>query len=240
MTPRCCGIPTERELGQLVDAADGTIVMVTLAPERTDAIGVIAKVAASGMLAAVGHTNATFDSTVAAIDAGARVATHLGNAVRPVHQREPGPVLALLDDPRVVCEVINDGVHVHPAVVGHILRSVSAARTALVTDAAAATGLGDGRYQWGRVVVSVVDGAPRIEGTDVLAGSTLTLDVAFRLAVQTCGFTIPQAVSATSTTPATLLRRPDLGRLRPGARADLVVLDASFAVSAVMAGGSWI
>ncbi|MBO0732688.1 MAG: amidohydrolase family protein, partial [Acidimicrobiaceae bacterium] len=173
-------------------------------------------------------------------NAGARVATHLGNAMAPMHQREPGPLLALLDDPRVVCEVINDGRHVHPAFVEHVRRSAGSTRTALITDATAPAGLGDGRYRLGRQAVTVVDGMPRIEGTDVLAGSTLTLDAAFRRAVVDCGFSLPEAVAASSTTPATLLGCPDLGDLRPGARADLVVLDAGLSVTGVMARGEWV
>ncbi|MBO0731094.1 MAG: amidohydrolase family protein, partial [Acidimicrobiaceae bacterium] len=119
--------PTEQELDALVEAAGGTLAMVTLAPERTNAIELIRGIAGAGMVAAVGHTNATFAATVAAINAGARVATHLGNAMAPMHQREPGPLLALLDDPRVVCEVINDGRHVHPAFVQHVRRSAGSA-----------------------------------------------------------------------------------------------------------------
>ena len=234
--------PTGAEVDHLIAAAGGTLRMVTLAPERTGALEAIARLSGVGVLAAVGHTEATYEQTLAAIDAGARVATHLGNAMAPFHHRRPGPLLALLDDDRVVCELIDDGVHLHPAFIAHVRRRVGDQRVALITDAIAAAGAGAGDYRLGGVVVRVAHGEARVAVSGVLAGSTLTSDRAFRNAVVEAGFSIPAAVRATATTPATLLGRRDLGRLAPGCRADLVVLDADagWQVRAVLRRGVWV
>jgi N-acetylglucosamine-6-phosphate deacetylase len=228
------------EIRRLLDEAAGTIRMVTLAPERAGAIEAVRQLVGAGVVAAVGHTEATYDQTCAAIAAGVSVATHLGNAMPPVHQRAPGPVLALLDSDRVVCEVINDGVHLHPGMVGHVLRSAGPGRIALVTDATAAAGAPDGDYTLGSVTVRVAGGEARVRASGVLAGSTLTMDAAFRRAVHECGFSIPDAVRAASTTPASLLGLPGLGRLVPASRADLVVLDSALVVQGVLHGGRWV
>ena len=118
--------------------------MVTLAPERTGGLDAIRQVVEAGAVAAVGHTEATYEQTREAIAAGATVATHLFNAMRPVNQREPGPVIALLEDPRVTVEVITDGVHIHPALYRHVSHSAGPSRVSLVTDAMAAAGMPDG------------------------------------------------------------------------------------------------
>jgi len=232
--------PTPVEIDRLIAVAAGTLRMVTLAPERPGALDAIAQLNRAGVLAAVGHTDATYEQTRAAVDAGARVATHLGNAMAPPHHRDPGPVLALLGDERVVCELICDGIHVHPAVISHVLRTTGGRRMALITDAIAAAGAGDGDYTLGTIAVRVANGEPRVVATGVLAGSTLTLDAAFRRAVTAVGFTVPDAVRATSTTPAALLGRAEIGRLGPGCRADLVVLDAQLQIGAVLSRGEWV
>ncbi len=232
--------PSPAEIDGLLGLAGGTLRMVTLAPERAGALDAIARVTRAGTLVAVGHTEATYEQTRAAIAAGARVATHLGNAMPAFEARRPGPVLALLEDDRVTCELINDGIHLHPAFVTHVQRRAGPGRIALITDAMAAAGAGDGRYRLGAVAVRVSGGEARVEATGALAGSTLTLGEAFRRAVTTAGFGVPDAVRATSTTAAGLLGRPDLGRLRAGSPADLVVLDAGLGVRSVLHRGMWV
>ena len=194
-------------------------------------------------VAAVGHTEATYEQTRAAIDAGATVGTHLFNAMRPINTREPGPVIALLEDPRVTVELITDGVHVDPALYRHVFRSVGADRLSLVTDAMAAAGMSDGSYWLGPLEVSVVDGVARVAGTDTIAGSTATMDHQFRFAVEHCGLPRDEALLAAvrqaSINPARALGFPCAG-LAPGAGADLVVLDDDLAVTGVLRGGSWV
>lgn len=228
--------PDPVELDAVFGASGGTIKMVTLAPERTGALEAIRRVVGAGAVAAVGHTEASYVQTAAAVAAGATVATHLFNAMRPIHHREPGPVIALLDDPRVTVEVIADGVHVDAALYRHVTRAAGPDRVSLVTDAMAAAGMADGPYRIGPLAVEVTDGVAHLAGTDTIAGSTATMDRLFRFAVAHCGLNRAEALLAavrqTSVNPARALGLPD-PTLRPGATADLVVLDGDLAVAEV-------
>jgi N-acetylglucosamine-6-phosphate deacetylase len=231
--------PDPEEVTRLLDSAPGVVVMVTLAVERPGGLATVERLVAGGVLAALGHSDAGYEVAQTAIDAGARVATHLFNAERAMHHREPGLVLALLERDEVVVELIADGVHLHPA----ILRSAAVrkrSRFALVTDAMAAAAVGDGDYMLGTRNVQVRKGVARLATTGLLAGSVLTLDAALRYAVQVAGVDVVDAVAAVTRTPADLLARPDLGRLEPGARADLVVLDDRMQVRGVMRQGRWV
>lgn len=235
--------PDPAEIDRVLDVGEGTVRMVTIAPERGGALAAIGQIVAAGVVAAVGHTEATYDQTRAAIDAGATVATHLFNAMRPINTREPGPVIALLEDPRVTVELITDGVHVDPALYRHVCRSAGPDRVSLVTDSMAAAGMSDGRYWLGPLAVDVVGGVARVAGTETIAGSTATMDHQFRFAVQHGGSprdeALVAAVRKSSINPARALGFPS-AVLEAGARADLVVLDADLAVSAVMRRGTWI
>ena len=232
--------PTPAEIDALLAAGNGAIRMVTLAPERRGSDEAITRLVDAGVVVAVGHTDASYEQTRHAIDLGATVGTHLFNAMRPLHHREPGPALALLEDARVTVELIADGVHVHPAVVHATTEAAGADRVALVTDATAAAGLGDGEFRLGTTPVDVVEGVARVRGTSTIAGSTATMDRLFRAAA---GFgsdpdaALAAAVRMTSTTPARALGLDGVGSLRVGAEANLVVLDQDLQVSAVMARG---
>jgi N-acetylglucosamine-6-phosphate deacetylase len=234
--------PDPTEIDRVLDAGDGAIRMITLAPERDGALAAIERIVDRGVVAAVGHTEATYAQTREAIAAGATVATHLFNAMRPINTREPGPVIALLEDARVTVEVITDGVHVDPALYRHVARSVGADRVSVITDAMAATGMADGVYHLGPVQVDVVDGVARVAGTDTIAGSTATMDRVFRFAVTHSGLprdeALMLAVRQASINPARALGLPCTG-LVPGAAADTVVLDADLAVTGVLHHGSW-
>ncbi|WP_240477206.1 N-acetylglucosamine-6-phosphate deacetylase [Jiangella muralis] len=233
-------VPEPGMVARLLSAGRGAIRMVTLAPELEHGLDAVRAVTYAGALAAVGHTDADAGTTRAAIEAGATVATHLFNAMAPIHHREPGPIVALLADDRVTVELVLDGVHLDPAIARHACVSAGPDRVVLVTDAMQAAGRGDGRYPRGDISVTVHDGATRLpDGT--LAGSALTMDAAFRFAITRAGFTIQDAVRATSTTPARLLGISSrTGALRPGLAADLVVLDADHQVVAVMREGAWV
>ncbi|MCG7608744.1 MULTISPECIES: N-acetylglucosamine-6-phosphate deacetylase [Mycobacterium] len=234
--------PDPAEIERLLTAAAGTIRMVTIAPERHGAPAAIRQLVDAGVVVAVGHTEATYDQTRAAIAAGATVGTHLFNAMRPIDRREPGPAIALLEDPSVTVELITDGVHIDPAIYRHVTRSVGPDRVSLITDAMAATGMSDGRYHLGPVQVDVVDGVALVGGTDTIAGSTATMDRVVRFAVAHCGLSreeaLPLVVRQASLNPARALGFPG-GGLIPGAAADLAVLDADLAVTAVMRRGVW-
>lgn len=230
--------PDAADVAALADVAGDTLVMVTLAPERPGALEAIALLTGRGVQVAVGHTDATYDQTRAAIKAGVSVATHLYNGARPHHHREPGPSVALLEDPRVFVESIVDGAHLHPAVVRATARAAGQ-RWVLVTDAMAAALMGDGSYQLGTLAVDVVEGVARLSEGGALAGSTLSLDRAVRTAVE-FGVPLVDAVHAATAAPAAALGWSDVGRLAPGCRADLVALDADLTVQAVLRGGGWV
>jgi N-acetylglucosamine-6-phosphate deacetylase len=216
--------------------------MVTIAPERAGALDAFRRLVAAGVVTAVGHTDADYAHTRAAIDAGATVATHLFNAMRPIQTREPGPAIALLEDPRVTVELITDGVHVDPALYRHVTRSAGPDRVSLVTDAISAAGRPDGAYALGPLAVDVVGGVARVAGTQTIAGSTATMDHQFRFAVRHSGLPRDEALMAAvrqaTINPARALGLPHQG-LVVGAAADLVVLDADLGVTAVLRRGSW-
>ncbi|MBO0829786.1 MAG: N-acetylglucosamine-6-phosphate deacetylase [Streptosporangiales bacterium] len=231
--------PDPAGFDRLVAAADGHARMMTVAPELPGAVDLVRWIVDAGVVAAVGHTDATYEQTRQAVDAGARVATHLFNGMRPLHHREPGPVLACLAAAEVTCELINDGTHLADPVVAY---AASSEHVALVTDAMAAAGMPDGVYRLGTMRVRVVDGVARLAEGDTIAGSTLTMDVAVRRAILDVGLTWPLVARAAALTPARVLGLDHLvGSLEPGKRADLVVLDpADLAVRAVMRAGEWV
>jgi N-acetylglucosamine-6-phosphate deacetylase len=233
--------PEPAEVRKLLDAARGTARMMTLAPELPGGLESVRLLTEQGVLAAVGHTDSGYDATREAVDAGARVATHLFNAMPPLGHRAPGPVTALLEDERVTVELINDGTHLHPAVLRLAFGRAGADRVAFITDAMGAAGMGDGTYPLGPMEVEVRDGVARLVEGGSIAGSTLTLDRAFRRAVSIDGLAPHDAVRALCSTPARLLGVADrVGSLAPGKDADMVVLDADLTVVGVMRKGSWV
>jgi N-acetylglucosamine-6-phosphate deacetylase len=231
--------PKPGDVDLLLEAGRGHVRMVTLAPELPGGLDAIRRLTAAGVVSGLGHTDATYDQARAALDAGALVGTHLFNAMRSLHHREPGPIAALLEHPDAYVELIADGVHVHPAA----LRLAARAKphlTVLVTDAMAAAAAEDGRYSLGRMVVDVVDGVARLAGGGAIAGSTLTMAAAVRYAVHVAGLPLEDVIRAATLSPATLLRLERVGALRPGYRADLVVLDDDLQVLRVLHRGAWV
>ncbi|GDY31527.1 N-acetylglucosamine-6-phosphate deacetylase [Gandjariella thermophila] len=239
--PHLLRAPDLPVLRSLLRAGRGAVRMVTLAPELEGGITAVRHLAESGVTAAVGHTDAAYHTARDAFAAGATVATHLFNAMRPIHHREPGPITAALEHDGVIVELINDGVHLHDAVVRAVFGAVGAERVALITDAISAAGLPDGSFRLGPMRVRVSAGVARLASSDAIAGSTLTQDAALRRAVLDEGLSIVDVSAALSATPARVLGLDgEIGTVRPGKRADLVVLDADLAVVGVMARGRWI
>ncbi|MFI5895353.1 N-acetylglucosamine-6-phosphate deacetylase [Actinoplanes sp. NPDC051513] len=232
--------PSIPELTELIKAGETQAVrMVTVAPELPGAAEAIAFLRQHGVLAAVGHTDATYAETEAGIAAGATVGTHLFNGMRPPHHREPGPVIGLLDS-IAVCELIADNIHLHPGMLAFAARSAGPDRAALITDAMDATGMPDGAYDLGGQEVIVADRVARLARNGSIAGSTLTMDAALRNAVA-AGIPLEDAAAMASTTPARVLGLDDeVGALEAGLRADLVVLDADLNVKRVMRAGTWV
>ncbi|MEW1635096.1 N-acetylglucosamine-6-phosphate deacetylase [Streptomyces sp. NPDC093801] len=233
--------PDPAEVRKLVDAAHGAARMVTLATELPGGLDSVRLLAEHGVIAAIGHTDSTYDQTRQAIDAGATVATHLYNAMPGLEHRAPGPIAALLEDERVTVELINDGTHLHPAMLELAFHHAGAHRVALITDAMDAAGFGDGTYHLGPLEVEVRDGVARLVEGGSIAGSTLTLDTAFKRSVTVDRLPVESVVQAISANPAKLLGLyGEVGSLEPGKYADLVVLDAEFDVKGVMRRGEWI
>jgi N-acetylglucosamine-6-phosphate deacetylase len=237
--PALLAEPTPGAVDALVEAGAGHLRMVTLAPELTGGLDAVRRLSASGVVVAIGHTDATYDDARAALDAGAGVGTHLFNAMRGLHHREPGPVTALLEHPDAFVELIADGVHLHPAVL-RLAATRKPHLAVLVTDAMAAAGAGDGDYLLGGLTVEVRDGVARLASNGAIAGSTLTLAAAVRFAVRVAGLAIEDVVRAATASPAAMLGLARVGSLRPGYRADLVVLDEELDVLRVMHRGVWV
>jgi N-acetylglucosamine-6-phosphate deacetylase len=222
---------------RLLAAADGTLRQVTMAPERAHFAESARILRDAGVVVAVGHTAATFEQARAAIEAGASLLTHTFNGMPGVHHRAPGPVLAFVENPDGWLEVVNDGIHVRSEVI-RMLCQLAPGRVALVSDAMAAAGVGDGRYRLGNVDVDVAEGVARLTGRKTLAGSTLTLDVAVARAVQNVGLTPLAAIEAATVIPAQILGLGDrFGRLEPGYVADAVLFDRDWRVRSVWIDG---
>lgn len=234
--PRFLRDPTASDVATLIRAGENVIRQITIAPELPGALTAIQKFAESGAKVAIGHTSATFEEARDAFDAGATILTHTFNGMPSLHHRDPGPLLAAFQDESVWLELINDFVHVQRDVVA-LLYQIAPHRVVLITDAMAAAGAGDGNYRTGTLAVTVRNGVPMLEDGSSLSGSTLTLDVAVRNAVQS-GLPIESAIYSATEAPARALgEHHRIGRLDVGYVADFVLLDQDLSVRAVWADG---
>ncbi|HYI66227.1 MAG TPA: N-acetylglucosamine-6-phosphate deacetylase [Candidatus Limnocylindrales bacterium] len=239
--PRHLLRPDPATFERLLNAAGGTLRVITLAPELPGGMDLVRQAVGAGVIVAIGHSDADHEQATAAFDAGASLVTHLFNAMRPWHHREPGIAGAALARADVVCELINDGIHLHDATARAAFGAAGSGRVALVTDAIAAAGTGESEVRLGSAAVRVAGGAARLADGQTLAGSTLTMDMALLRAVHDLGVPIETAVQAASTTPARLVGlAEETGSLAAGRAADLVVLGDELEVEAVMADGRWI
>ena len=235
--------PDPAEVDQLLRAGRGTVRMATVAPELPGGLDAVRQLVAAGVTVAVGHTDADYDLTRQAVEAGASVATHLFNAMPGLHHREPGPVAALMEDPRVVLELVADGTHLHPSLLRQVVHCAGPSRVALVTDAMAGAGMPDGDYTLGSLEVVVTGGVARLaDGT--MAGSTATALALHRAGLAALAGTVEPllGVSAlSSSTPAAALGLQGVGALACGRRADVVALDGDTGpVAGVMRAGEWV
>ncbi len=229
--------PTPAAVTELLAAGRGALRLVTLAPELPGALAAISELAAAGVLVSVGHSDATARQVAAASAAGARKVTHLFNAQRGLHHREPGVVGQALTDPLLTSGLVLDLRHV-VAAPAKIAFAAAPGRIALVTDAAACAGMPPGEYLLGGepITLPVGDGEPPVRADGTLAGSALRMDRAVANAVS-CGVPLGIAIAAASRVPADLIGRPDLGRLVPGAAADMAWLGPDLVTRATWVGG---
>jgi N-acetylglucosamine-6-phosphate deacetylase len=224
--------PDLEHVGRLVDT--GPVVGLTIAPELPGALDVIAALRRQGLLVALGHSDADAERAHAGFDAGATTVTHVFNGMSQPTSRAPGLTGVALARPDVAVQMICDGVHLAPETAALVLRAAPS-RFVLVTDALSAAAAPDGTYRLGDVPVTRTAGAAR-NARGGLAGSVLRLADALAAAVS-AGARLEDALAAVSSRPADLLGRPDLGRLRPGLRGDVVVLDDALTVVAVHVAG---
>ena len=206
-------------------ASGNLIRLVTIAPEMLGAIGLIKYLYKQGIIVSVGHTNATYVQTQAGIQAGLSHVTHVFNAMRELHHREPGVVGAALTSPELTVEVIADGIHIHPIVLKILTKIKESEKIVLITDAMRAAGLKDGTYDLGGQEVIVAKGQARLkDGT--LASSVLTMDKAVKNMVNKVGIQLPKAIQMASFNPARSIGIDDKkGSLEPGKDADIVILN---------------
>ncbi|AUI50502.1 N-acetylglucosamine-6-phosphate deacetylase [Arthrobacter crystallopoietes] len=217
--------PKVEAVDRLVEAGGGLLRQVTIAPELDPGFAAVRRLVDHKVAVAVGHTDADYDTARAAFDAGASILTHAFNAMNGLHHRAPGPIAAAFDSPHVTLEVIADGHHVHDSML-RLAFQAAPGRVALITDAMAAAGCGDGTYHLGSLPVEVHDGVARLPHGGPIAGSMLTMDAALRRAVAV-GIPLPEAVAAATSVPARAagLDGDGAGSLAVGSPADLILLD---------------
>ncbi len=220
-------------LDRLLDA--GAVTQMTLAPELPGADALIERLRERGVAVSAGHTNATAEEAHEAFDLGVGGVTHIFNAMRPFRSRDPGIAGAALTRPGIVIGMVVDGHHLAEETV-RLIWAAAAGRVALVTDAIAAAGAGNGTFQLGDVEVAVEDGAAPMREDGTLAGTVLTMIDAVRN-LHALGVPFEQAVGAATEVPARFLARGDVGFLEPGALADVVVLDDRLEIQAVLCSG---
>jgi N-acetylglucosamine-6-phosphate deacetylase len=234
--PEWIAAPSPALFDLFLAAADGAARILTLAPELPGALDLVERAVTGGIVAAMGHTDATYEQAIAAIQRGAHHAVHVFNAMRPFSHRDTGVLGAVLTRPEVTTEIIADGVHVDAPAIELLLASKGSNRVILVSDGTAATGMPDGNYRLGTFEVTVFGGVCR-NAAGHLAGSTLTLDRAVRRMVS-LGVPLGDALRMATLNPARRLGLEDRkGRLAPGADADFVFLDDDLRVAAVMTRG---
>ncbi|MFC4776395.1 N-acetylglucosamine-6-phosphate deacetylase [Paenibacillus sp. GCM10023252] len=205
--------------------------MLTLAPENEGALEAVAWLAGHGIVAACGHTDATYEQLIKAVDEGLSHAVHTYNAMRGLHHREPGTVGAVLTENRVSAEIIADGEHAHPAAIRLLVSAKPSDKLLLITDAISAAGMADGAYDLGGLPVTVHEGVARLTQGGALAGSSLTMIQAFRYMLEHTGLSVPEVSRLASGNAAKLLGISEAtGSIALGKQADLILVDSALSL----------
>jgi N-acetylglucosamine-6-phosphate deacetylase len=229
--------PSVQMFDRFWEAARGHIRMMTIAPELDGALEVIAGAASRGVLMSLGHSEASLEASRSGIEAGARHVTHTFNAMRPLDHRAPGILGVALTDARLSADIIADGLHTDPSMVGLFLRAKGPDASVLITDGLSPTGMPDGHYHLGSLEVEVKDGLCVSNGT--IAGSVLTLDQAVRNVMKFARWNLQDSIALASLNPARAAGLSDVGTLKPGARADFAVVTAQGEVRQTIIGGTF-
>lgn len=235
--PSWLRIPNEQETERVLALTGGHLRILTLAPELPGAPDMIRRLVEAGVTVSLGHSDATYEQALEAIQLGVTHVTHCCNAMRPLLHRDPGPLSALSESPPVYGEVIADGVHVHPAMLRALLKLVGPERTIIITDALAGAGTEDATFEFGGQSARVIRGAARLnDGT--ITGSVLTMEQALRNVVQWAAVTLSEASGMLSHNPAHAAKVAERkGLLQPGFDADLLVFDGELALQAAYCRG---
>ena len=219
----------EPDLERLRAALGPLRTLITVAPETGRNLDFIPRMVDLGWVVSIGHSDATYDEATRAIAAGANHATHLFNAWKEFHHREPGGLGAVLDSDRVFAELIADGIHVHPSFIRLAVFRKGPERTCLITDSLKAAGLHDGTYDWGDMQIVLKGAEVRLRDSGVLAGSVLHLNQAIKNVLDWTRLPVPSVVRMASLTPAESVGLGRvMGSLEPGKLANLAVFDSSF------------
>ncbi len=219
----------ESELKSLQEVLGPLKTLITIAPEAARNISFIPKMAEMGWVVSIGHSDATYDEAMAAIAAGASHATHLFNAWREFHHREPGGLGAVMDSDNVFAELISDGIHVHPSFIRLAVFRKKPERICLITDSLKAAGLPDGTYDWGDMQIVLQGAEVRLKDSGVLAGSVLRLNQAVKNVLKWTGLPLPEVIRMASLSPAESVGLENMmGSLEPGKLANIAVFDPEF------------
>jgi N-acetylglucosamine-6-phosphate deacetylase len=222
--------PDMKLLDDILEFGGGKIVEMTIAPELHGSLEVISRCAREGIVMSLGHSNATLTDVLTAIDCGASHVTHFFNAMSPINHHEPGLAGAALYSTDLSVEIISDGFHIHPWIMGLILQNKGVALTCLITDAMSVMGFDNGDYETLGQKVTLRDGRlSRTDDPSTLAGSVLSMDRAVGNMIAMLGISIVDAVTMASTTPASVISLENSkGRIEPGFDADIAVLDRTY------------
>jgi len=227
-----------RHLFDIIDACDGSLKMMTIAPEIPGAIDIIKKLKKNKVVAAIGHTNATYEEALKGFDAGITHATHMFNAMSALHHRKPGAAGAILTDDRVSAQLIADGKHLHPAVVKLVVKQKGPDKIALITDPMSAAGLPDGKYVYNGLKYEAKNGLAVYCGADTFIGTALTLNKIVKRIVDMGIVDLKDAVRMASLVPAKVLGiEKKKGSLEVGKDADIVVMDKNCNVKTTIIAG---
>ncbi len=234
--PEWLQLPTLAKAEAILET--GALRLLTLAPELPGALEVIEILSKQDVLVSMGHSAATYEQAQAGYEAGARYATHLFNAMPPLHHRKPGLVNAVLTTPDITGGIIVDGIHLHPSIVQLIYQAKGAASLNLVTDAMAGMGMPSGRYQLSGQSVIVDETSAHLEdAVGTLAGSILTLDAAVRNMAKWSNCGLAQSIQMATLNPADLLNLPNKGRIEAGCDADIVILSEAGEIEKTLIAG---